>query len=186
MIREDLRLKILDIDSISLEISKKIMSESFYILCLSMLDMCGSSTILPFLPIIADDLGASTLKIGFIQFIYASLQTLFGPLIGNFSDNFGKKLTLKLGFIASIVTQILLLLSLKFKYKYYVLYICIIPMAIFRHSQACLKSFIAHKSQSNNIKTQTKAINNNASNNSETESLLPKPKKIPPKKSNAK
>eukprot|EP01083_Nonionella_stella_P154221 496622_1 len=126
------------------------MSKENLLLCLATLDLSGGSTLRPFIPLIAEHLGASTLEIGFIASFYACIQIAFAPIIGTFSDNIGRKTLLALSFLLSSFTPLLVLLIHTFGYSYHFLFISIIPMAIFRHSQACIKSIIIDRSKATN------------------------------------
>eukprot|EP01083_Nonionella_stella_P154220 496621_1 len=81
------------------------MSKENLLLCLATLDLSGGSTLRPFIPLIAEHLGASTLEIGFIASFYACIQIAFAPIIGTFSDNIGRKTLLALSFLLSSFTH---------------------------------------------------------------------------------
>ena len=113
-----------------------------WLLCLSALDISGGSTLRPFLPIIAEHMGASALEIGFILSTYGFFQIMCGPLLGRLSDTIGRKLILQSSFFFSALTPLLILAIRTLHWHYGYLFVCIIPMAAFRSAQACIKSII--------------------------------------------
>eukprot|EP01084_Bolivina_argentea_P313586 543051_1 len=100
-------------------------------------------------------MGASTLEIGFISSIYAIVQIISGPIIGTLSDNIGRKQLLQFSFLASSLTPLIIIIINLFQFNYYLLFISIIPMAIFRHSQACIKSILIDQSIKKNNENGT-------------------------------
>ena len=111
------------------------MSE-YIILILAGLDLCGASTLTPFLPVIAETMGASTLEISFLLSLYAVCQVIFGPIIGSFSDGFGRVFSLQISFLGSALTGVFIAILFYFENQtHYWLYIAIIPMAVLRHAQ---------------------------------------------------
>ena len=136
---------------------------TIYLLSLAALDLSGGATLRPFLPIIAENMGASSLEIGFLFSFYSIFQIIFGPIIGNLSDNYmGRKKLLQFSFFCSSLTPFIIMMVNTYKYNYYVLYLSIIPMAVFRHSQSCIKSIIIDQSKIKIIKKEDDENKNNA------------------------
>ena len=123
------------------------MASQLSLLFLAGLDISGGSTLRPFLGIIAEQLGASPLEIGFFLSLYGVFQIIFGPIIGNASDKMGRKTLLQLSFLFSAMTPFLILIINTLQLHHYCLCLAIIPMAVFRHAQACVKSIMIDQSQ---------------------------------------
>ena len=67
-----------------------------FILLTVMIDAIGIGLIMPVMPALLLDLGGSTLANaavwgGVMSTVFALMQFLFGPLIGNISDQFGRR-----------------------------------------------------------------------------------------------
>ena len=68
----------------------------YFILLTVMIDAIGIGLIMPVMPALLLDLGGSTLANaavwgGIMSTVFALMQFLFGPLIGNISDRFGRR-----------------------------------------------------------------------------------------------
>ena len=68
----------------------------YFILLTMMIDAIGIGLIMPVMPALLLDLGGSTLANaavwgGIMSTVFALMQFLFGPLIGNISDRFGRR-----------------------------------------------------------------------------------------------
>lgn len=140
------------------------------VLSLALLDLCAASVVTPFLPVIAENLGANTLQIGIVSTVYGVVQVIFAPLIGQLSDNNGRKASLQLGFAGSCLTALLILIITSLNLHFIFLYLAILPMAMFRHSQGCIKSLIADKSNSEK-KSNTSLIKNENNIDDNNESI---------------
>jgi len=56
-----------------------------------LVDILGFTIILPLLPFYAERLGASPIMVGMLVAIYAACQLISGPILGQFSDRFGRR-----------------------------------------------------------------------------------------------
>ncbi|MEJ6709910.1 MAG: TCR/Tet family MFS transporter [Amylibacter sp.] len=68
----------------------------YFILLTVMIDAIGIGLIMPVMPVLLLDLGGSTLANaaiwgGILSTVFALMQFVFGPLVGNFSDRFGRR-----------------------------------------------------------------------------------------------
>lgn len=68
----------------------------YFILLTVMIDAIGIGLIMPVMPALLQDLGGSTLANaaiwgGIMSTVFALMQFLFGPLVGNISDRFGRR-----------------------------------------------------------------------------------------------
>jgi MFS family permease len=75
------------------------------------LDILGYSIILPYLFFFAQSLGASTIAYGIIVTSYAVEQLLFSPLMGRFSDTYGRRTILVLTLLGSAGSYVMFGLS---------------------------------------------------------------------------
>src|SRR5437660_6926573 len=55
------------------------------------IDFTGFGLVIPLLPFWAQHLGANSLGVGLILTIYAIAQFIFTPVLGRFSDRYGRK-----------------------------------------------------------------------------------------------
>ncbi|MDA3935303.1 MAG: MFS transporter [Actinomycetota bacterium] len=84
------------------------------IFAIVLVDMLSFSIVLPLLPYLADDLGASAAMIGLLTAVYPFAQFLGAPLLGRLSDRFGRKPVLLasiagtcVGFVVLAVARVL-------------------------------------------------------------------------------
>ena len=68
----------------------------YFVLITVLLDMIGFGLIIPVLPILIETVGHMTLAEaslvgGWMFFAYSAAQFVFGPLMGNLSDRFGRR-----------------------------------------------------------------------------------------------
>ncbi len=66
--------------------------EFITILLIIFTEVLGWSLILPFLPYLATDLGASPVKLGIIVASFELCQFISAPIIGKLSDKYGRNL----------------------------------------------------------------------------------------------
>lgn len=71
------------------------------IFAIVLLDMLSFSIVLPLLPYLADELGASGTQIGILTAVYPAAQVLAAPLLGRLSDRFGRKPVLVLSILGT-------------------------------------------------------------------------------------
>ncbi|HXZ03381.1 MAG TPA: MFS transporter, partial [Ktedonobacteraceae bacterium] len=71
--------------------NKMLRSPLFLMALTIFIDFAGFGLILPLLPFWAEHLGANPTEIGLILTIYALAQFIFTPILGSFSDRFGRK-----------------------------------------------------------------------------------------------
>jgi len=84
------------------------------IFAIVLVDMLSFSIVLPLLPYLADDLGASAAMIGLLTAVYPFAQFFGAPLLGRLSDRFGRKPVLlasiagtAFGFVVLAVARVL-------------------------------------------------------------------------------
>ncbi|WP_455143737.1 MFS transporter [Candidatus Hodarchaeum mangrovi] len=77
--------------------------EFFTILLIIFTEVLGWSLILPFLPYLATDLGASPFMVGFIIASFALCQFISSPIIGKLSDKYGRKPLLLISQFSTVV-----------------------------------------------------------------------------------
>ena len=73
--------------------------------------MVGFGIVIPVLPFLAHDLGASPVDMGLLVSVWALAQFLFAPLWGGFSDRWGRKPALVIGLMGLAVTQFMITLA---------------------------------------------------------------------------
>jgi len=71
-------------------------------------DLLGFSLILPLLPYYAESFGATQFIIGLLVASYAAAQLLGAPLLGRFSDRYGRRPILLLSVAGTVLSFILL------------------------------------------------------------------------------
>lgn len=81
------------------------------ILLIQITEVLGFSLILPFLPLFAQDLGASPLLIGLILTSFSFFQFFSSPILGKLSDSYGRKPLLILSQISTFISFIILAFS---------------------------------------------------------------------------
>lgn len=80
----------------------------FPIVIIVLVDLLGLTIIIPLLPIYAASFGASALWIGLITAIYPMMQFIGAPILGGFSDRFGRKPVLIVSQIGTFIGFIIL------------------------------------------------------------------------------
>jgi multidrug resistance protein len=73
-----------------------------------MVDVFGFTLVLPLLPFYAEHLGASPLVVGFITASFALCQFIAGPILGRISDRVGRKPTLIVSQIGTLIGFLIL------------------------------------------------------------------------------
>ncbi|ESN93692.1 hypothetical protein HELRODRAFT_88474 [Helobdella robusta] len=113
---------------------------SIYLLYLiGFLDLFGVSMVIPLLVKHCKTLGASPFTAGIIGSTYGLIQFFSGPIIGKYSDQYGRKLMLQMCFLTSIFSYLLLGSS----NHLLVVFLSRIPIGIFKHCQELSKCLIA-------------------------------------------
>ncbi|MFC1790392.1 MFS transporter [Patescibacteria group bacterium] len=82
--------------------------EILIILLIQITEVLGFSLVLPFLPYMAQDLGASPLTVGLILTSFSLLQFISAPIMGKLSDRFGRKPLLVISQISTMVSFVIL------------------------------------------------------------------------------
>ena len=72
------------------------------------IDLLGFGLILPLLPYYAETFGASDMVIGFLVASYAAAQLIGAPILGRFSDRFGRRPILLLSLLGTLLGFLLL------------------------------------------------------------------------------
>ena len=84
----------------------------YFILITVLLDMIGFGLIIPVLPVLIETVGGlslaeASLVAGWMFFAYSAAQFLFGPLLGNLSDRFGRRPLLLLAILGLLLDYLL-------------------------------------------------------------------------------
>ncbi|XP_033635435.1 major facilitator superfamily domain-containing protein 9-like isoform X1 [Asterias rubens] len=103
------------------------------------LDLFGVSMLLPLLPHHARQLGASPMWIGAVGSVYGVLQLFSGPLVGRFSDVFGRRKILLVCLFMSAVGYTINI----FAVSVVILIFARIPLGIFKHGISTVRAFLA-------------------------------------------
>ncbi|XP_061193286.1 uncharacterized protein LOC133201504 [Saccostrea echinata] len=101
-------------------------------------DLFGVSMILPLISTHARDLGATPTVTGIIGSTYGALQLMSSPIVGQWSDNAGRKFCLLFCLLASAGGYFLM----SFSTTLIVLMLSRIPTGIFKHSQSVSRSYL--------------------------------------------
>ncbi len=78
------------------------------IIVIVLVDLMGLSIIIPLLPLFAARFGATPITIGILQAAYPMMQFLGAPVLGRFSDRFGRKPILLISQLGTFAGFILL------------------------------------------------------------------------------
>ncbi|MGG3923958.1 MFS transporter, partial [Geobacillus thermodenitrificans] len=70
--------------------------------------MSGFGIIIPVLPFLAEEVGATPLELGLLMAVYSLMQLLFSPVWGQLSDRYGRKPVLLLGITGLSLSPFLL------------------------------------------------------------------------------
>ncbi len=79
----------------------------FTLLLTIFIDLLGFSILIPILPILSKEMGASNTMIGVIAGSYALMNFLFGPIWGNLSDRIGRKPVLLISILITASSYLL-------------------------------------------------------------------------------
>jgi len=80
----------------------------FIIFLIVFIDLLGFSLILPLLPFYAESFGATPIQIGLLVASYAAAQFIGAPILGRFSDRFGRRPVLMISIFGSFIGFLLL------------------------------------------------------------------------------
>lgn len=86
----------------------KLKKEYLIVMAIQITEVLGFSLVLPFLPLYAEQLGASPLLIGLIMFSFSFFQFWTSPIMGKLSDHYGRKPLLIFSQISTVVSFIVL------------------------------------------------------------------------------
>ncbi|MGB3390881.1 MAG: TCR/Tet family MFS transporter [Pseudaminobacter sp.] len=116
-----------------------------------LLDITGIGIIMPVLPTYLQELtgvsiSAAAIEGGWLFFVYAAMQFLFAPLIGNLSDRFGRRPIL----LASVLTFAIDNLICALAWSYWVLFVGRVLAGISGASYSTAAAFIADVSNDEN------------------------------------
>jgi DHA1 family multidrug resistance protein-like MFS transporter len=90
----------------------KKMNETIAVLFLTLvIVMMGFGMIIPIIPFLVEEFGASGAAVGFLMAIYALMQLIFSPIWGALSDRFGRRWILLLGILGNSLAMIFMGLS---------------------------------------------------------------------------
>lgn len=81
------------------------------ILLIIFVDILGFTLMIPLLPFYAQSLGATPLQVGILSSSYGLCSLLAGPILGDLSDNFGRKKILLLSQIGTFIGFVILIFS---------------------------------------------------------------------------
>ncbi len=86
----------------------KLKKEYLIIFLIQVTEVLGFSLILPFLPLFAQDMGASPIVIGLLLTTFSFFQFLTSPILGKLSDHYGRKPLLIFSQISTFLSFIIL------------------------------------------------------------------------------
>ena len=86
----------------------KLKKEYLVIFLIQVTEVLGFSLILPFLPLFAQDMGASPLIIGLLLTTFSFFQFLTSPILGKLSDHYGRKPLLIFSQISTFLSFVIL------------------------------------------------------------------------------
>ena len=81
------------------------------VLLIVFIDILGFTIMIPLLPFYAESLGATPFVVGMISSIYGLCSLISGPILGDLSDRYGRRIVLLLSQIGSCIGFIILALS---------------------------------------------------------------------------
>jgi len=73
--------------------------------------MVGFGIIIPVLPFLAEDVGASPTQLGLLMAVYSLMQLIFAPIWGRLSDRYGRKPIMLIGIIGLTISFFLFAIS---------------------------------------------------------------------------
>jgi len=91
-----------------MQVNRRNLTILFFTLVIMML---GFGMVIPILPFYVDSFGASGRSLGMLMAVFATMQFLFSPIWGEFSDRYGRKPILMIGVLGNAVSQLLFGLS---------------------------------------------------------------------------
>src|SRR5881628_3570925 len=74
-------------------------------------NLVGFGIIIPLLPFYAETFGASPITIGFLFAIYSICQLVAGPVLGDWSDRYGRRPVLIFSLLGTVVSFVLLAMA---------------------------------------------------------------------------
>ncbi len=128
--------------------------EFFTILLIIFTEVLGWSLILPFLPYLATDLGASPIVVGIIVASFALCQFISAPIIGKLSDKFGRKPLLLISQFSTVIGFTLLALA----DSLFIVLLSRIIDGVFGSNMTLSRAYLGDITRNQDKKTQTKAF----------------------------
>ena len=128
--------------------------EFFTILLIIFTEVLGWSLVLPFLPYLATDLGATPFIVGTIVATFALCQFISAPIIGKLSDKFGRKPLLLL----SQFSTVLGFLILAFADSLFLIFLSRIVDGLFGSNMTLSRAYLGDIVRNEDKKTQTKSF----------------------------
>ncbi|KUK79517.1 MAG: Permease of the major facilitator superfamily [Microgenomates bacterium 39_7] len=86
----------------------KLTRQHFIVFLILITEVLGFSLVLPFLPIFAQDMGASAFVVGLLLTTFSLFQFISAPIAGSLSDRYGRKPMLIISQIATLVSFLVL------------------------------------------------------------------------------
>lgn len=86
----------------------KLTKQHFIIFLILITEVLGFSLVLPFLPLFAQDMGASALVVGLLLTTFSFFQFVSAPIAGSLSDKYGRKPLLLISQVATMISFITL------------------------------------------------------------------------------
>ena len=86
----------------------KLSKQHFIIFLILITEVLGFSLVLPFLPIFAQDMGASAFVVGLLLTTFSLFQFISAPIAGSLSDRYGRKPLLLISQLATLASFLLL------------------------------------------------------------------------------
>ncbi len=118
----------------------------FTIFLIQVTEVLGFSLILPFLPFFAQDLGASTFQVGLIFAVFSFFQFFSTPILGKFSDYYGRKPLL----IISQFSTLLGFIILGFAHNYWMIILSRIIDGLFGSNFTIAQAYLSDISTKKN------------------------------------
>lgn len=128
--------------------------EFFTILLIIFTEVLGWSLILPFLPYLATDLGASPTMVGIIVASFALCQFFSAPIIGKLSDKYGRKPLLLISQFSTVLGFIILGLA----DSLFLVFLSRIIDGLFGSNMTLSRAYLGDIMRDEDKKTQTKSF----------------------------
>jgi DHA1 family tetracycline resistance protein-like MFS transporter len=89
----------------------KLKKEYLIVMIIQITEVLGFSLILPFLPLYAEELGATPIIIGLMMTAFSFFQFWTAPVMGKLSDHYGRKPLLIFSQLSTVISFIILAIT---------------------------------------------------------------------------